>query len=75
MGEGSTQGCVFLSGGEAESAGMVRLASESGQDENTHEDPLAIHPRRVGVFVERNGKQLKFPVAPFSVNIITVKLK
>ena len=75
VGEGSTQGCVFLSGGEAESAGMVRLASESGQDENTHEDPLAIHPRRVGVFVERNGKQLKFPVAPFSVNIITVKLK
>ena len=75
VGEGSTQGCVNLSNAVAERAGMVRLASESGQDENTRIDPMAIHPRHIGVFVERGGKQLKFPVAAFSVNIITVKLK
>ncbi len=75
VGEGATQGCVFLDGGMAVQARMVRLASESGQDENTREDPMAIHPRRIGVFVDKGGSQIKFPVAPFSVNIITVKLK
>ena len=75
VGEGATQGYVNLSGAVAEQADMVRLATESGQDENTHRDPLAIHPRHVGVFLERGGRQIKFPVAAFSVNIITVKLK
>ena len=75
VGEGSTQGCVNLSNAVAQRAGMVRLASESGQDENTRIDPMAIHPRHIGVFVERDGHQLKFPVAAFSVNIITVNLK
>ena len=75
VGEGATQGCINLTGGTAERAGMMRLNSESGQDENTHLDPMVIHPRHIGVFVERGGQQLKFPVAPFSVNIITVKLK
>lgn len=75
VGEGATQGCINLTGGSAAHAGMVRLTAESGQDENTATDPLAIHPLHVGVFTERGGRQLKFPVAPFSVNIITVKLK
>ncbi|MBQ8968415.1 MAG: carbohydrate binding domain-containing protein [Bacteroidaceae bacterium] len=75
VGEGGAQGCINLSGGLAERAGMVRLASERGQDENTRRDPQAIHPRHIGVFVDRGGAQLKFPVAPFSVNILTVKLK
>ena len=75
VGEGSTQGCINLANGVAERAGMVRLAAESGQDENTRIDPMAIHPRHIGVFTDRGGTQLKFPVAAFSVNIITVKLK
>lgn len=75
VGEGATQGCINLAGGEAAGAEMVRLSSESGQDENTRLDPMAIHPRHVGVFTERSGKQIKFPVAPFSVNIITIRLK
>jgi len=75
VGEGSTQGCINLSNALIERAGMVRLNSDSGQDENTREDPMNIHPRRVGVFVEKNGSQIKFPVSPFSVNILTVKLK
>ena len=75
VGEGATQGCINLAGGEAVQAEMVRLSSESGQDENTHLDPMAIHPRHVAVFTERGGKQIKFPVAAFSVNIITVKLR
>ena len=74
VGDGATQGCVNLLGGTVESAGLVRLSSESGQDENTHLNPMAIHPRHMGVFVERGGRQIKFPVSPFSVNIITVKL-
>ena len=74
VGDGATQGCVNLLGGTAQGAGMVRLSSESGQDENTRLNPMAIHPRNMGVLVERGGQQIKFPVAPFSVNIITVKL-
>ncbi len=75
VGEGGTQGVINLAGGEVQRAGMVRLAAENGQDENTRLDPQAIHPRHVGVFTEKNGQQIKFIVAPFSVNIITIKLK
>ena len=75
VGEGATQGCINLAGGLAERATMVRLASESGQSENTRINPLAIHPLHVDVFTENSGRQVNFPVAPFSVNIITIKLK
>ena len=75
VGEGATQGCINLAGGLAERATMVRLAGESGQSENTRINPLAIHPLHVDVFTEASGRQVNFPVAPFSVNIITIKLK
>ena len=75
VGEGATQGCINLAGGLAERATMVRLAGESGQSENTRINPLAIHPLHVDVFTETSGRQVNFPVAPFSVNIITIKLK
>ena len=75
VGEGSTQGCVILNGGLAAQSSMVRLAAESGQDENTRQDPLVIQPHYIGTFIDQGGRQVKFPVAPFSVNIITVKLK
>lgn len=75
VGEGGTQGCLNLAGGECDRAMMVRLAADSGQDENTRLDPQTIHPRHVAVFTEKGGRQIKFIVAPFSVNIITIKLK
>ncbi len=75
VGEGATQGCINLAGGASARATMVRLSAESGQDENTRLDPQAIHPRHSGVFTQKEGRQIMFPVTPFSVNIVTIKLK
>ena len=70
-----TQGTLNLASGTAEKAEMVRLAGMSGEDENTIQYPNNIVPRPAKVLIAEEGKQLTFPVAPFSVNIITTKLK
>ena len=70
-----TQGTLNLANGTAEKAEMVRLAGMSGEDENTMQYPNNIVPRPAKVQIAKEGKQLTFPVAPFSVNIITTKLK
>lgn len=75
VGEGETDGQVCLTGGKADTAEMIRLAGVSGQDENSMSHPLNIIPRPAKVDVNRDGSQLSFKVAPYSVNIITVKLK
>ncbi|MCF0199331.1 MAG: hypothetical protein HUK02_08420, partial [Bacteroidaceae bacterium] len=46
-----------------------------GTDENTMDDPMKVVPRLADVTVTGEGGLLRFPVAPFSVNIITAKLK
>jgi len=75
VGETGTKGTLNLTNGLANDAEMVRLHSGSGNDENTMDYPLNILPRPATVNVENNGQRLTFPVAPYSVNIITVKLK
>ena len=70
-----TTGTLQLSGGTAEKAEMVRLYGLSGEDENTMQYPDNIVPRPATVQTADEGKRLTFDVAPFSVNIITTKLK
>ena len=73
--EMGTSGSIELSGGSAAEAEMVRLVGLSGQDENTMQYPNNIVPRPAKVVREDAGSKLTFDVAPFSVNIITTKLK
>jgi len=75
VGEGQADGTVSLSNGTVASAEMVRLFGVSGQDENSMDHPLNIIPRPARVDLNANGQRLSFSVAPFSVNIITAKLK
>lgn len=70
-----TKGTLNLANGTAEKAEMVHLAGMSGEDENTMQYPNNIVPRPAKVQIAEEGRQLTFPVAPFSVNIITTKLR
>ncbi|MBP5393370.1 MAG: carbohydrate binding domain-containing protein [Bacteroidaceae bacterium] len=70
-----TKGRIELSGGTAAEAEMVRLAGMTGDDENTMQYPDNIVPRPAKVGLEDAGRCLSFDVAPFSINIITTKLK
>lgn len=74
-GQGKTTGTINLTNGIAKSAEMIRLSSESGNDENTIKHPLNIIPRSANVNVEGNGSRLTFDVLPYSINIITAKTK
>ena len=73
--ETGTTGTLQLAGGAAEKAEMVRLVGMSGDDENTMQYPDNIVPRPAKVQTGGGGRKLTFEVAPFSVNIITTKLK
>ena len=75
VGNTGTDGTINLSNGSVRTAEMVRLSSQDGQDENTKEYPFNIIPRSGKVHMENNGARLCFPVEPFSINIITAKLK
>ena len=69
------KGSIDLSGGRAAEAEMVRLAGMTGDDENTMQYPDNIVPRPAKVVMSDEGRRLTFDVAPFSINIITTKLK
>ena len=75
LGSTGTTGTLQLSGGEATHAEMVRLSGMTGEDENTMQYPNNIVPRPAKVQIEDAGRTLNFDVAPFSINIITTKLK
>ena len=70
-----TQGTLNLTGGTAAKAEMVRLVGMSGEDENTMQYPTNIVPRPARVQMDGEGRKLTFEVAPYSINIITTKLK
>ena len=70
-----TKGSIDLSSGTAAEAEMVRLAGMTGDDENTMQYPDNIVPRPAKVMTSDSGRKLIFDVAPFSINIITTKLK
>jgi alpha-L-arabinofuranosidase len=73
--DSGTTGSLELSGGTAAEAEMVRLVGMTGDDENTMQFPNNIVPRPAKIQTEDAGRKLTFEVAPFSVNIITTKLK
>jgi alpha-L-arabinofuranosidase len=73
--DSGTTGSIELSGGTAQEATMVRLVGMSGDDENTMQYPDNIVPRPAKVQTADGGRKLTFDVAPFSVNIITTKLR
>ena len=75
VGNTGTDGTINLSNGSVRIAEMIRLSSQDGQDENTKEYPFNIIPRSGKVHMENNGARLCFLVEPFSINIITAKLK
>ncbi len=75
VGGEATNGTVNLENGAVSVAEMLRLSSASGQDENSMEHPLNIIPRPANVDIGAQGRRLTFDVTPFSVNIITAKLK
>lgn len=70
-----TTGTLNLTGGLATKAEMVRLVGMTGDDENTMQYPTNIVPRPAQVHADGEGRKLTFEVAPFSINIITTKLK
>lgn len=74
-GQGKTTGTINLANGTAKSAELIRLNSESGNDENDIRHPFNIVPRSGNVNVEGNGSRLTFDVLPYSINIITAKTK
>lgn len=74
-GEGKTTGTINLKAATAKAATMVRLHSESGNDENTMDYPLNIVPRSANVNIEAAGSRLTFDVLPYSINIITAKTR
>ena len=47
----------------------------TGEDENTMQYPNNIVPRPTNVHIDNSGRTLNFDVAPYSINIITTKLK
>ena len=73
--DAGTTGSIELSNGSAETSELVRLAGMTGDDENTMQFPDNIVPRPAKINIEDSGRRLTFHVAPFSVNVITTKLK
>lgn len=75
LGGTGTTGTLRLAGGKAAAAEMVRLNAMSGEDENTMQYPCNIVPRPAKAEVSASRQEVTFPVAPYSVNIITTKLQ
>ncbi|MCQ2197058.1 MAG: carbohydrate binding domain-containing protein [Bacteroidaceae bacterium] len=78
LGEGSAPGTINLKNCQidvqaTQPAMLTQLASQSGNDENTLLNPKAIYPRDITAKVV-NGNTVEFNVAPFSVNIVKIKI-
>ena len=74
-GYGPTTGTIDLKNAIAQSATLERLSSESGNDENTMDNPNHVVPRPASVSVQNNGTQLTFDVPSYSLSIIKAQLK
>lgn len=80
VGEGSAPGTLNLQNCKIDtdspnSVTLTRLASANGTDENTLDNPTFIYPRTTTIKPAPSGESVEFDVAPFSVNIINIKLK
>lgn len=79
VGEGYADGILNLKNcsidtNKAESITLIRLASASGNDENTLENPKNIYPQTSTIKASGPNK-VEFKVPAFSVNILKIKTK
>lgn len=79
LGAGSAPGIVNLKNCRIDTDAknavtLIRLASENGTDENTLDNPKAIYPKNIDIPATDSGT-VRFEVAPFSVNILKIRLK
>lgn len=80
LGEGSAPGTINLKNclidkDASAAVTLTRLASEYGTDENTLDNPRAVYPESTVLYPAPDGHTINFEVAPFSVNILKVKIK
>ena len=74
-GYGPTTGTIDLKNAQCASASLERMTSESGEDENTMNNPTKVVPRPATVNVQNGGSQLTFDVPSYSLSIIKAQLK
>lgn len=80
LGEGFAPGVINLKNCKVdtratEAVTLTRLAAENGTDENTLDNPRLIYPECTEITSGISGDRVRFDVAPFSVNILKIKLK
>lgn len=75
LGSAATDGTLTLSGGHATSATITRLAAGKGTDENTMQEPMRVSPVEVEAQVEADGRTIYFAVPPFSISILSVRVR
>ena len=58
-----------------EAVTLTQLAAADGTDENTLDNPRFIFPKCTEITSGKTSDRVKFDVAPFSVNILKIKLQ
>ena len=80
LGEGFAPGVINLKNCKVdtkapEAVTLTQLAAEDGTDENTLDNPQYIYPKCTEITSGKSSDKVKFNVAPFSVNILKIKLQ
>lgn len=80
LGEGYAPGIINLGNCKVdtktpEAVTLTQLAAENGTDENTLDNPQLICPKCTEITSGKSSNRVKFDVAPFSVNILKIKLQ
>lgn len=80
LGEGYAPGIINLGNCKVdtktpEAVTLTQLAAENGTDENTLDNPQLICPKCTEITSGKSSNKVKFDVAPFSVNILKIKLQ
>ena len=66
---------INLKGAQASQGRAIVLASESGSDENTMRAQLNVSPVEYPVSFNEPSSSVTFPVQPFSLTILRLKVK
>lgn len=72
VGEGTVPATINLKNFNAKSAQIIRLASQSGDDENTLQTPKAIFPTTLPAGIV-DGNKVTFTLPSYSINILRIK--
>ena len=80
LGEGFAPGVINLKNCKVdtkapEAVTLTQLAAADGTDENTLDSPRFIYPKCTEITSGKTSDRVKFDVAPFSVNILKIKLQ